>query len=126
MNAGNSTLLSEDKLDFDFWSSLAEQDPAGFEQLRAQTIEELIASSSEHTQQRLRGLQWRIDCTRDLNSNALGACVAVSRMMWEAYARLNQTLTQIVHADAAESAAVSAPNATVLPFRVPLEATPVE
>ncbi len=121
MNAGNSSPLSE-KLDFDYWSALAEQDPDGFEQLRTQTIAKLIDSSSEHTRQRLRGLQWQIDCTRDLNNNPLGACVAVSRMMWETYERLNQTLAQISRAGAAEPASASPLNATVLPFKAVREA----
>ena len=74
------------KIDFEQWSELADRDPARFELLRHKLIEELIAAASARSQQRLRGLQWRIDQVRDHSPNPLAACIALSNMMWQAFA----------------------------------------
>lgn len=71
------------EFDFDLWAELAERDPAAFEQQRAELIEELLQAAPAERQQRLRGLQWRIDRTREQASNPLAACIRISQMMWD-------------------------------------------
>jgi len=69
--------------DFDTWSSLAKDDPASFEALRKAAIEEAIRNAPQERQQYLRALQWRIDQERHRAKTPLGACIRISRMMWE-------------------------------------------
>ena len=73
-------------MDFEQWIRLATQDPEGFEAMRLDMIEELIGAASLRCQQRLRGLQWRIDRVRELAPNPLAACLTLSGMMWETFA----------------------------------------
>jgi hypothetical protein len=68
---------------FDYWAKLAADDPAGFENARQQIIDSLIDSAPEHHRQRLRGLQWQVDRTRERSSSALGSCAKISNLMWE-------------------------------------------
>lgn len=71
---------------------IAENDPDGLEQIRRQEIEQLIARAPEHLKARLRGLQFQIDCKRQLHKNPLGACIEISRMMFDSVATLSQAL----------------------------------
>ncbi len=70
-------------LDFEQWLDIAQQDADTFESMRLAAIEELIASAPEKDQKRLRCLQWRIDQERRLSKSPMGACIRISRMMWE-------------------------------------------
>ena len=75
-----------DDMDFDQLSALATRDPDLFEHLRRQAIAQVIAKAPLEQQQRLRCLQWRIDQERRRSSTALGACIRISRMMWDTVA----------------------------------------
>ena len=68
--------------DFEEWMLLAKSDPEEFEKRRKHVIDDLISSAPEDRQQRLRGLQWRIDIERRRCSNPLAACIRLSDMMW--------------------------------------------
>ena len=70
-------------LDFKVWSDLAQQDGDTFESMRLAAIEEFIGSAPEQQQHRLRCLQWRIEQERRLSRSPMGACIRISRMMWE-------------------------------------------
>jgi hypothetical protein len=71
------------KLDFDRWLKLASTDLSAFEALRRSTIDEVIRQAPEEQQDRLRRLQWRIDQERRRSGSPMGACIRISRMMWE-------------------------------------------
>ncbi|MDH5784160.1 MAG: DUF3135 domain-containing protein [Chromatiales bacterium] len=73
-------------MDFEHWSTLASRDPVAFEQLRRELIEEVIDAASQRCQQRLRGLQWRIDQVREHSPSPMAACISLSNMMWDAFA----------------------------------------
>ena len=75
-----STKIAE--REFDEWANMAEQDPAGFEAMRLQAIEDFIGSAPPAQQERLRRLQWRIDQERRLARTPMNACIRLSRMMW--------------------------------------------
>lgn len=77
---------SRQPMDFEQWSQLACQDPAGFEAMRREMIETMIEASAERCQQRLRGLQWRVDQIREHSPNPMAACIELSNMMWQAFA----------------------------------------
>lgn len=69
--------------DFDKWMRLAQEEPRRFEKLRRQIIEQQIRASSPSSQKRLRGLQFQIDSKRRLSGSAMGACIAISGMMFD-------------------------------------------
>jgi len=70
-------------LDFDRWLELASRDISAFELQRRKMIEQVIAAAPPPQQERLRKLQWRIDLERDRSDSPMGACIRISRMMWE-------------------------------------------
>ncbi len=70
-------------IDFDHWSGLAENNLSEFETLRRAAIDELIRTVPEDRRERLMRLQWRIDQERGLAGSALGACIRISKLMWE-------------------------------------------
>lgn len=70
-------------LDFDHWLDLASRDLSAFEIQRRRMIEQVIAATTPAQQERLRKLQWRIDQERSRSDSPMGACIRISRMMWE-------------------------------------------
>ena len=72
-----------DEMDFDDWATCATADPERFEALRLAAIEAVIADASASSQTRLRRMQWRIDQERRLARTPMGACLRLSRMMWQ-------------------------------------------
>jgi len=69
---------------FDEWLELAQRDPEGFEQRRQAVIENYLSTLPLSKQRRLRGLQFRIDMERRRTHTAMGACIKLSSMMWDA------------------------------------------
>ncbi len=69
--------------DFDSWVELAKSDPEKFEQKRKEAVNELIESVPEPMQQRLNGLQWRIDMDVRRSSNTMDACLRIYKMMMD-------------------------------------------
>lgn len=70
------------KFDFDEWLALAKFDPEAFEARRKQVLDEAIQNSSSQQQQRLRGMQWRVDIERNKYKDSLVRCQKVFSMMW--------------------------------------------
>lgn len=72
---------------------LAEHNPEELEVIRQREIEALISSAPQRLQKRLRGLQFQIDCQRQLHrQSSLGACIAISAMMLDSLQQLNVAL----------------------------------
>ena len=63
------------KYDFEFWVSLATQDPGTFESLRKQFIEHEINNYNSSISNRLFGLQFQIDMERERSASAIGSCI---------------------------------------------------
>jgi hypothetical protein len=112
--------------DWDTWSRLARENPEEFERRRLEAIEEVITRAPAENQQRLRGLQFRIDMERQRSQSALGACVRINKMMWESFTDMREALEglkgelkQPGAGASRQSPAVEAPKvkADVLPFR---------
>jgi hypothetical protein len=109
--------------DPDHWVRLASEDPEEFERSRIAAIEDLIASAPAPIQQRLRGLQFRVDMERRRAHSAMGGALRLQQMMWDRFADLRFALQDLVatqegakegvplHGEAQE-----APSATVLAF----------
>jgi hypothetical protein len=78
----NDTVVKS-RFNFNEWSKLAVDDPEAFENERIRAIEQMLQSLPETKQQRLRGLQWRIDQERRRSKSPMAACIQLSRMMWD-------------------------------------------
>ena len=76
------TQSPESDFDFEEWALLAKTDPAAFEAKRKEAIAQLIAGATPRMQERLRGLQWRIDMDRSRASNPLASCMQMFNKMW--------------------------------------------
>ncbi|HEB95007.1 MAG TPA: DUF3135 domain-containing protein [Sedimenticola thiotaurini] len=108
------------QLDFERWARMAQDDPAGFEKMRLAAIEEVISRAPREHQRRLRGLQWRIDQERRLARTPLGACIRISRMMWESVSApggLLDSLRLLERPAGASAQAGAEPRAEVVPLR---------
>ncbi|HKJ08805.1 MAG TPA: DUF3135 domain-containing protein [Gammaproteobacteria bacterium] len=70
-------------IDFEQWAALAASDPEAFEAQRAQVIDAAIRRAPRPKQQRLRGLQWKLDHVRQLSGTPMAACLRMSNMMWD-------------------------------------------
>ncbi|MCP4287458.1 MAG: DUF3135 domain-containing protein [Gammaproteobacteria bacterium] len=112
---------SPENLEYKQWVEMARNDPELFENLRREAIDEVIEKAPESHRQRLRSLQWRIDQERRRSTSPLGACVRISRMMWESVAGrggLLENLSQIKKVPFGQSVSMaSAPKAEVVEFR---------
>ena len=111
--------------DFDDWSRLARDDPSAFEARRLALIEEFLCQFPEPEQQRLRGLQFRIDMERRRARTPMGACLKISSMMWESLlgnhglkAALD-TLLEYASSPVAATPTAHATSASIIPFRKP-------
>jgi len=78
------TVKTAESFDFDAWKQLAENDPAAFERQRREVIEAAISEASTGMQQRLQGLQWRIDMERTQCSNPMQSFLTIYKRMWNA------------------------------------------
>jgi hypothetical protein len=83
------------EFDFQKWAKLARENGAEFERQRRAAIEAVIAGAPPAHQQRLRGLQFRIDMERSRSATALGACVRINSLMWASFARLREELNSL-------------------------------
>lgn len=96
-------------LDFDSWARLAKDDPESFEATRLAAIEGLIQSFPAENRERMRRLQWRIDQERRLAKSPMGACLRLSRMMWQQFGGLRERLSGVADDLQADAAAGKAP-----------------
>ena len=76
--------LTTQPFNFDEWLALAKSDPEAFEQRRKAVIETYLSGLPPSKQRRMRGLQFRIDMERRRAHTAMGACIKLSSMMWDA------------------------------------------
>jgi len=85
--------IGSNNIDFEYWSILASTDPQKFEKLRRDKISAVIDRATSQRQQRLRGLQWKIDKIREQHKNSsTAACLAISELMWETFEHLAELL----------------------------------
>lgn len=99
--------------DFDEWARLAREDASSFEQRRQALIERTLGAAPADLQQRLRGLQFRIDMERERAGTALGAAIRLNSMMWSSVMDLREACSGKAagHASQAER-----PSATLIRF----------
>lgn len=119
---------TQETFNFDEWCALAKSDPEAFETKRRAVLEQLISTSPESMQQRLRSLQWRVDMERARAKNPNSACVNIYRMMWnrvygedgllDALEGLLNATTVTGHGQLAHSTGRDVKSADVLKFRL--------
>ncbi len=105
---------------FDEWLELAARDPEGFEQRRQAVIENYLSTLPLSKQRRMRGLQFRIDMERRRAHTAMGACIRLSSMMWDALVGPGGLAASIQLLTTSQTHALKAKpphNAQVLSFR---------
>ncbi len=100
--------------DFEHLSALAQENPEKLESIRRNCVESIIESAPHEMRRRLRGLQFQIDCRRELHAHPLGACIEISKMMYESLHKLNEALCG--RSPASPEPLALDDTATVLPF----------
>ena len=117
---------------FEDWQRLHESDPEAFEIRRKEALEAVIQTAPARMQQRLRGVQFRVDMERARAGSDLASCLKAQSMMWDSLLRLRDALAElsVLQKDGTLAAIVQTPaearTATVIPFRTSARATPVE
>lgn len=77
-------------------SQLARDDPQAYEQLRRELVEDFIDSAPAKYKTRLSGIQFRVDCERQLSHSGLGSTVRVYKLMWQSFLGLNRRWQDLV------------------------------
>jgi len=100
------------------WLKLARENPEEFERARKEAIETLIASAPPVVQDRLRGLQCRIDLERRKAKTPLGAAIRLQSLMWDRFETLRAALNDLKNVDINGAPAEPKPSASaaVIPF----------
>ena len=91
--------MPSEMFNFDQMSKMAKEDPEALELWLREQVEELIESAPEEHRHRLRGLQFTIDMERKKCSNPMSACIRLSEMMHESFAKLRESLGQFQSAE---------------------------
>ncbi|MGY3892445.1 DUF3135 domain-containing protein [Aeromonas enterica] len=81
--------------DFDTLRRLAVAEPERLDELLRQQIEGLIDRVSPEQRQRLRGLQFRIDCQRQLAKNNMDSCIRIATMMHDSFYSMRSEMIQL-------------------------------
>lgn len=105
-----------EKFNFDEWAELAKSDPKLFERRRREAVEKMINGSAPRRQQRLRGLQWRIDVVRKKYKDPRVSAHRIFSMMWESVYGQNGLLDAL-HLQALPEGVAEPQPATVLQFK---------
>lgn len=108
-------------VDFDEMLVLAKTDPATFEARREEYIESFLTSIPAAKRNRLRGLQWQIDQTRQLARTPMASYIAISNMMWDSLHLLGLQQRELVKLATGQPAQFinrqpASEKATIIPF----------
>lgn len=102
----------------DTLSKLACDDPRAFEALRDELVASCIESAPERLQQRLYGLQFRVDAIRRLSRSPLGALMKIHAMMWRSFLDLDHELKSFSQRPGSRTPPLrSGGGARVIPFQ---------
>jgi hypothetical protein len=109
---------------FEDWQNLYATDPEAFERRRREALDAVIQSAPAGMQQRLRGLQFRIDLERTQAGSGLAACLKAHSIMWDSLFRLRDALAGLsdlqkdgMLGSTARAHQAAVRTATVIPFR---------
>ena len=97
---------------------LAKSDPQAFECERQAALDDFFDNADEENASRLRGIQWRIDCERELSANPMDACVKLNSMMWSAFSGEGGLVSVLNHPEQVRVCAIKQKaRTTVVPFK---------
>jgi hypothetical protein len=88
--------IETESFNFDEWTSLAKVAPEKFEQRRSECITSLIENTGRKDQ-RLQGLQFRIDMERTLARTAMKSCLKISSLMWDSFFYFDDAMQKMFH-----------------------------
>ena len=108
-------MMDQDIPNFDTLLHLAENDPSQLEQIRQRLATRTINSAPKYLRPRLRGLQFKIDSTRQLAKTPLSACIQLSGMMHQSFEELREVLNRASSAPR-EITVAPQPSATIINF----------
>lgn len=108
--------------EFEVLVDLARHDPNGLEDLRTALVTGVIdGARTPQQQQRLAGLQFRIDLERRKSSSPMGATIRISEMMCRSLADLHLSIVAPEELDGeGEEIELQDVGATIVPFPKPL------
>lgn len=86
--------MNRDIPNFDTLLQIAQSDPNELEQIRERLAASTISAAPKALRPRLRGLQFRIDSTRQLAKTPLSACIQLSEMMYQSFEELREALNK--------------------------------
>lgn len=104
--------MSKNWPSFDELKHLAERSPEKLEEFRRREVEAIINRAPERVRQRLRGLQFQVNCQLQLHKTPMGSCIAISKMMHDSLHKLNAALHGKSHRDTFTEAKAS----NIVPF----------
>lgn len=107
------------EFNFEEWRQLAVADPQAFEKKRRQAVEQMINAVPAKRQQRLRGVQWRVDMVRRKYPDPKLSAQHVFNMMWDAVYAENGLLDALRFNPEVSFQPLSSQPATVLAFAKP-------
>ena len=109
--------------EFEVLVDMARNDPTGLEDLRAALVTGVIDSArTPQQQQRLAGLQFRIDLERRKSGSPMGAAIRISEMMCRSLADLHLSIVAPEELETeAEEIELHDVGAKIVPFPRPLE-----
>lgn len=81
--------------DFETLLKMNEEDPTSLDKLKKELIEEIIQEAPEHSQKRLRGLQFQIDSEIKISKNPMEALMKISSRMHDSFLQLRDVLNDV-------------------------------
>jgi len=111
--------MRDDLPDFDTLMTLAKENPKELERIRARLTNDVFEQAPDEIKRRLHGLQFRIKMELKRAKNPNAACIKLSSMMHDSFARLNERLNSFERVTHGESNPKSEtrPSAKIIPFK---------
>ncbi|VAW55772.1 hypothetical protein MNBD_GAMMA07-1830 [hydrothermal vent metagenome] len=78
--------------DFEHLRKLADENPEELDFLCHYYTKRLIDSAPKAYQKRLKGISFQLELTRRRSKNPIQSCIAISKMMMDSFAELNNVL----------------------------------
>ncbi|GAB6043422.1 DUF3135 domain-containing protein [Endothiovibrio diazotrophicus] len=83
-NAADEALAHDDFIEhFDWWMRLAAEQPERFDEAWRELVRGMIEGAPSRCRRGLEGTQFRADMERRRARSPMGACVRLSRLMWD-------------------------------------------
>jgi len=98
--------------------SWAENQPDLLQQWLEQEVKDLIENAPVSHQDKLRGLQFKIEMEKRRAKNPLASCIAISNLMYESFYKLKIALADVDYSNPYKPHKITENKAKVLPFKL--------